>query len=184
MLVSTTQKRDKPFFAGLEAMITEGPDRYGFRRCARSWLVRKMVGGTEPKSSSPGTIRGDFAMHSYSYADAKGAAIKNLIHASGNVEEAKGEVAYGLVKTKFTRMQPAREYILGDINAKMVDRIKVAMAVPDRIRNIAIVLTLTTNHISDNLFGAGMIGDLWCRTQISTTMKLSVVLLLTVLHLW
>ncbi len=85
---------EKPFFAGLEAMITEGPVIAMVLEGVHAVeLVRKMVGGTEPKSSSPGTIRGDFAMHSYPYADAKGSAIKNLIHASGNVEEAKGEVA-------------------------------------------------------------------------------------------
>lgn len=55
--------------------------------------VRKMVGSTEPKSAQPGTIRGDFAHVSYGYADGKGIGIKNLIHASGNVEEAKQEVA-------------------------------------------------------------------------------------------
>ncbi len=55
--------------------------------------VRKIVGSTEPKSALPGTIRGDFAHHSYGYMDAKESAIKNLIHASGNVEEAKYEVA-------------------------------------------------------------------------------------------
>lgn len=55
--------------------------------------VRKIVGSTEPKSALPGTIRGDFAHHSYTYMDAKESAIKNLIHASGNVEEAKYEVS-------------------------------------------------------------------------------------------
>lgn len=56
-------------------------------------LVRKMVGGTEPKSALPGTIRGDFAHQSYGYADAQQTAIKNLIHASANPEEAKQEVS-------------------------------------------------------------------------------------------
>jgi nucleoside-diphosphate kinase len=55
--------------------------------------IRKMVGATEPKSALPGTIRGDFAHVSYGYADEKGIGVKNLIHASGNVEEAKAEVA-------------------------------------------------------------------------------------------
>lgn len=54
--------------------------------------VRKMVGGTEPKSALPGTIRGDFAHVSFSYADKEDKAIANLIHASGSVEEAKTEV--------------------------------------------------------------------------------------------
>ncbi len=54
--------------------------------------VRKMVGGTEPKSALPGTIRGDFSHISFAHADKEGKAIKNLIHASGNVEEAQEEV--------------------------------------------------------------------------------------------
>lgn len=55
--------------------------------------IRKMVGTTEPKSAAPGTIRGDFAHVSYAYADDRGLGIKNLIHASGNNEEAKQEIA-------------------------------------------------------------------------------------------
>ncbi len=55
-------------------------------------LVRKLVGKTEPRTAQPGTIRGDFAQHSYAYTDPKNLAIKNLIHASGKVEEAKYEV--------------------------------------------------------------------------------------------
>ena len=55
--------------------------------------VRKLVGGTEPKSALPGTIRGDFAHVSFAYADNQGKAIENLIHASGNAEEAKQEIS-------------------------------------------------------------------------------------------
>ncbi len=54
--------------------------------------VRKIVGGTEPKSALPGTIRGDFAHHSFAHTDANGKPIKNLIHASGNLKEAEYEV--------------------------------------------------------------------------------------------
>ena len=56
-------------------------------------VVRKLVGGTEPKSALPGTIRGDFAHVSFAYADGQNKAIENLIHASGNAEEAKQEIA-------------------------------------------------------------------------------------------
>jgi nucleoside-diphosphate kinase len=84
---------EKPFYKGLEAMITEGPVvalvLEGIEAIA---LVRKMVGATEPKSSAPGTIRGDYAHVSYGYADAKGIGIKNLIHASANADDAKKEV--------------------------------------------------------------------------------------------
>ncbi len=55
-------------------------------------VVRKMVGGTEPKTALPGTIRGDFAHHSFVHTDGKGVAIKNLVHASGNQKEAEYEI--------------------------------------------------------------------------------------------
>jgi nucleoside-diphosphate kinase len=54
--------------------------------------VRKIVGGTEPKSAPPGTIRGDFAHVSFAYADKNNLPVKNLIHASGNEKDAKHEV--------------------------------------------------------------------------------------------
>jgi nucleoside-diphosphate kinase len=55
--------------------------------------VRRIVGATEPKSAAPGTIRGDFAHHSFAYTDKVEKAIRNVIHASGNAEEAKQEIA-------------------------------------------------------------------------------------------
>lgn len=56
-------------------------------------VVRKMIGSTEPKSAAPGTIRGDYAHVSFSYADAQGTGIFNLVHASGSPEEGETEVA-------------------------------------------------------------------------------------------
>ena len=55
--------------------------------------IRKMVGGTEPKTAAPGTIRGDFSHVSFAHADRQDKAVENLIHASGNIEEAKVEIA-------------------------------------------------------------------------------------------
>jgi nucleoside-diphosphate kinase len=84
---------DKKFYSGLEAMITEGPVVAMVLEGVHAVeLVRKMVGSTEPKSAAPGTIRGDYAHISYAHADKKGVAIKNLIHASGNIGEAKAEI--------------------------------------------------------------------------------------------
>lgn len=68
------------------AMVLEGVESVA--------LVRKMVGGTEPKSSSPGTIRGDFSHMSFEYADGKKKGIPNLIHASGDSEEAIKEIGH------------------------------------------------------------------------------------------
>ncbi|OGL73910.1 hypothetical protein A3E39_03965 [Candidatus Uhrbacteria bacterium RIFCSPHIGHO2_12_FULL_60_25] len=56
-------------------------------------LVRKLVGATEPMSAPPGTIRGDFSLDSYALSNAQNRPLRNLIHASGTVEEAKKEVA-------------------------------------------------------------------------------------------
>jgi nucleoside-diphosphate kinase len=77
-------------------------------------LVRKMVGSTEPKSSLPGTIRGDYSHMSYAHADEKEAGIPNLVHASGDQSDAKAEIAhwfktselydYEAVHEKFTQL--------------------------------------------------------------------------------
>ncbi|GIJ52352.1 nucleoside-diphosphate kinase [Virgisporangium aliadipatigenens] len=54
--------------------------------------VRRLVGGTFPNEAPPGTIRGDFAHTSKAYTTAQHKVAANLIHASGNAEEAKYEV--------------------------------------------------------------------------------------------
>ena len=83
----------KKFYPGLEVMITEGPVVAIVMEGLHSIeSVRKMVGGTEPKTAQPGTIRGDYSHHSYEYTDKKGIAIKNLIHASGNKKDAEYEI--------------------------------------------------------------------------------------------
>lgn len=56
--------------------------------------VRKMVGTTEPKSALPGTVRGDYAHVSFAHADKQSAGIANLIHASGDPEEAAMEISH------------------------------------------------------------------------------------------
>ena len=57
-------------------------------------IVRKMVGGTEPKSAQSGTIRGDYSHISFAHANAANIATPNIIHASGDSEEAKAEIAH------------------------------------------------------------------------------------------
>jgi nucleoside-diphosphate kinase len=68
------------------AMVLEGIEAVS--------LVRKMVGTTEPKMANPGTIRGDFSHISFNYANKNGLSIPNLIHASGDEEEAKQEIRH------------------------------------------------------------------------------------------
>lgn len=54
--------------------------------------VRRLVGGTYPNEAPPGTIRGDFAHQSKAYCIERDKAVANLVHASGNLDEAKHEV--------------------------------------------------------------------------------------------
>lgn len=57
-------------------------------------VVRKLVGSTEPLSSAPGTIRGDYVLDSYQMADGDKRSVRNLIHASGSVAEAQAEITH------------------------------------------------------------------------------------------
>jgi nucleoside-diphosphate kinase len=67
------------------AFVLEGEDAVA--------TVRKIVGTTYPNEAQPGSIRGDFAHQSKAVATATGKAVANLVHASGNRDEAKYEVA-------------------------------------------------------------------------------------------
>jgi nucleoside-diphosphate kinase len=62
--------------------------------------VRKIVGSTYPNEAQPGSIRGDFAHQSKSVAASTGKAVANLVHASGNQEEAEYEVNLWFDKTE------------------------------------------------------------------------------------
>lgn len=55
--------------------------------------VRKLVGTTDPKDSAPGTIRGDYTHVTRGYTNPIGATLPNILHASGNPEEAVKEIA-------------------------------------------------------------------------------------------
>lgn len=53
--------------------------------------VRMMVGNTLPRFAEPGSIRGDYSIDSPLLANMTKRAVRNLIHASGTVEEAEFE---------------------------------------------------------------------------------------------
>ena len=57
-------------------------------------LVRKMVGATNTREAAPGTIRGDYAHASLDYVNAHNVALPTLLHASGDSDEAKDEIAH------------------------------------------------------------------------------------------
>ena len=72
-------------------------------------LVRKMVGTTEPKSAEPGTVRGDYSHISFDYANSTGVSIPNLIHASGDPEEAKQEISHWFKEDELFQYQTVHE---------------------------------------------------------------------------
>ena len=74
-------------------------------------LVRKMVGDTEPKVAAPGTIRGDYAHMSIPHANKKSIGLPNLIHASGNQEEAKQEVEHWFKPEELFDYKTAHEHL-------------------------------------------------------------------------
>ena len=72
-------------------------------------LVRKMVGTTEPKLATPGTIRGDYAHISFTEANQKEQGIANIIHASGDQEEAKQEIKHWFDKSELFEYKTLHE---------------------------------------------------------------------------
>jgi nucleoside-diphosphate kinase len=87
------ERRGEAVFKAASEYITEGPVvAIVLEGIEAAVNVRRLVGETEPKSAAPGTIRGDFSHQSFAHADDSGRAIRNLIHASGNAEEAATEI--------------------------------------------------------------------------------------------
>lgn len=79
-------------------------------------VVRKLVGGTEPRTSDVGTIRGDFVLDSYQMADTDSRAVRNLIHASGSVDEANAEIKHWFADNELVEYRLVQESILYDVN--------------------------------------------------------------------
>lgn len=75
-------------------------------------LVRKMCGSTLPLLAAPGTIRGDYAYDSSYLANKTARAIKNLMHASGNVEEAEYEIPLWFSKDQIFSYERVEEKVM------------------------------------------------------------------------
>ncbi|MBI2025207.1 nucleoside-diphosphate kinase [Candidatus Kaiserbacteria bacterium] len=79
-------------------------------------LVRKITGGTEPRSASVGTIRGDFVLDSYQMADTADRAIRNLIHASGSTADAIKEIPHWFSEGEIVKYNVPHEATLYDVD--------------------------------------------------------------------
>lgn len=89
--------RQRPFFAGLVEFITSSPV------VAMVWegdgvvaSARKIIGATNPLTSEPGTIRGDFGLD----------IGRNLIHGSDAQETAQREIALWFKDEELVNWQP------------------------------------------------------------------------------
>lgn len=79
-------------------------------------ITRKVTGATEPRTSDTGTIRGDFVIDSYMMADVSGRAVRNVIHASGSVEEAGKEIPLWFAPEELMTYKLITDRILYDVN--------------------------------------------------------------------
>ncbi len=114
---NTPEEAGERVIEGLKAYMSSGPVMALALEGAHAVaLVRKLVGGTEPLSSDVGTIRGDFVLDSYQMADTDGRAVRNLIHASGSIEEAIDELALWFKDEEIVDYTLVQERILYDVN--------------------------------------------------------------------
>ncbi len=81
-------------------------------------ITRKLIGSTEPLQSDVGTIRGDYTVDSYSLADygGEGRAVRNLVHASANPEEAEYEIKVWFEPKEIVNYRNSFDAILYDVN--------------------------------------------------------------------
>ena len=79
-------------------------------------VVRKLTGSTEPLTSVPGTIRGDYVLDSYRMSDSDRRSVRNLVHASGSVKEAEDEINHWFTPEEIFKYGIVQEKILYDVN--------------------------------------------------------------------
>jgi nucleoside-diphosphate kinase len=79
-------------------------------------VVRKLVGGTEPKTSDVGTIRGDFVHDSYEISNIENRSVRNVLHASSSVEDAEKEIQVWFKSEEIMSYRLIAEEILYDVN--------------------------------------------------------------------
>jgi len=81
--------------------------------------VRKMVGKTDPKDSMPGTIRGDYTHITRAYTNPRGATLPNILHASGDADEARQEIKLWFEESELYEYSTALETVVrGNVPTK------------------------------------------------------------------
>jgi nucleoside-diphosphate kinase len=75
-------------------------------------VVRKMCGFTLPAFAEPGTIRGDFSITSPIVANELKRAVRNLVHASSDPEEAAHEIGHWFSEDELCSYETAAEAVM------------------------------------------------------------------------
>jgi nucleoside-diphosphate kinase len=75
-------------------------------------VVRKMCGFTLPAFAEPGTIRGDFSFTSPIVANELKRAVRNLVHASSDGEEASYEIGHWFSRDELCSYDTAAESVM------------------------------------------------------------------------
>lgn len=78
--------------------------------------VRNMVGGTNPLTADVGSIRGDLTIDDFTQADMEQRSVRNLMHASGDVSEAKREITLWFKENELHDYQTVMDKVLHDPN--------------------------------------------------------------------
>jgi len=105
------------------AQMTEGPViAFVLEGVEAVEHVRKMVGKTDPKESAPGTIRGDYTHLTRDYTNAQGGTLPNILHASGDANEAKQEIALWFDQNEvYDYEHPGQKIVLGRVPEKKAE---------------------------------------------------------------
>lgn len=75
-------------------------------------MVRKIVGNTIPAQAEMGTIRGDFSVDSPTLANIGKRAVHNVVHASGDSDEARHELGHWFQDDEIHDYKRAEEDIM------------------------------------------------------------------------
>jgi len=77
-------------------------------------IVKKITGGTEPRTSDVGTIRGDYMLDSYPLSDGDKRAVRNLVHISSKAEDVAIEIPTWFAPEELLEYRHIQEHILYD----------------------------------------------------------------------
>jgi len=88
------------------AMVFEGPHAVD--------MARKIVGNTLPFKADIGTIRGDFSVDSATLGNFNKRPIRNIVHASGSISEAKREIKHWFSEKEIFQYKRVDESVMFD----------------------------------------------------------------------